>query len=214
MSTVVWWKRSEDVVADCTATIKQLKEDLSLERKINSSLLEDFSAIKRELDKLKDRNETLVKVNEELTENLEAVESRTRDIHVELFRKLEEASSQINKLQKTLYLRDSELAAARSANDGLKKKVIELEGTLKATNEKCDKKKLEHENEVLENTIIKLNREKMDLLERLDDRDGEIHYLNAEIIGLEQAKTYYKRQVDLVNASMKDLIEKLEAEKK
>lgn len=214
MSTVVWWKRSEDVVADCTATIKQSKEDLSLERKINSSLLEEFSAIKRELDKLKDRNETLVKVNEELTENLEAVESRTRDIHVELFRKLEEASSQINKLQKTLYLRDSELAIARSANDVLKKKVIELEGMLKATNEKCDKKKLKHENEVLENTIIKLNREKMDLLERLDDRDGEIHDLKEKIIGLEQEKAYYKRQVDLVSASVKDLIEKLQAEKK
>ena len=251
MSTFVWCNRTGDVAADY-AVIKQLKEDLSLERKLNSSLLEEFSAIKRERDMLKARNEHLMKINEELTENLEAVESRTRDNQVELIRKLEEASSQINKLQKTLYLRDSELAVARSANDGLKKKVIELEGTLEATNEKCDKKKegeyyckndtlitnvlhLKYENEVLGNTIIKLNREKMDLSEQLDDRDSEIHDLKEKIIelenvikscnsriqkafdhalGLEKENVYYKRQVDLVNASMKDLIEKLQAEKK
>lgn len=223
MSTFVWCNRTGDVAADHTV-IKQLKEDLSLERKLNSSLLEEFSAIKRERDMLKARNEHLMKINEELTENLEAVESRTRDNQVELFRKLEEASSQINKLQKTLYLRDSELAAARSANDGLKKKIIELEGMLKATIETCDKKKetaYYYVNDVLQATALYLKHENERLEEKIIELENVIKSCNSRIqkafdhaLGLEKENAYYKQQVDLVNASTKDLIEKLQAKNK
>lgn len=189
-------------ITSLTLLNEMYKKTIDELKNINTQMTEEFSAIKRERDKLKDRNEDLVKINEELTENLEAVKSYTRDSQVELIRKLEEASSQINKLQKTLYMRDSELAAARSANDGLKKKVIELEGTLKATNEKCDKKKetayyyvndvlqttalhLKHENEKLDRINMSLIQERNDLSEQLDDRDSEIHDLKKKIIRLE-----------------------------
>ena len=206
MSTVVWWKRKESIVADLETTIERLNEDLILERKINNSLTKDYLEIKRERDKLKDRNETLVKINEELTE------------------KLEEALTHVDELKRTLYTRSHELAAARLANDDLKEKTSKLTDPA-----------LKHENEVLENTIIKLNREKMDLLERLDDRDGEIHDLKEKIIRLEQViegynsrirnafdhtlelekeNAYYKRQVGHVRTAFDDLMTKLEAEKK
>lgn len=106
-----------------------------------------------------------------------------------------------DELKSTLYTRDHELAIARLANDDLKEKVAKIgSDPLK--------------DEVLGNTIIKLNREKMDLLERLDDRDSEIHDLKGKIISLEQENAYYRRQDHHVQTAIKDLIEKLQAEKK
>ena len=179
MSTVVWWKRTEDVIADLDTTVKQLNRDLILERKINNCLI--------------DKNKELVKKNNDLRKNLE------------------EALTHVDELKRTLYTRSHELAAARLANDGLKEK------------------------KVLEDMVMHLTRDKNDLLEELEDRDGEIHDLKEKIIGLkrviescnsrirnahdhalelEKESAYYRRQVDLVNANMKDLIEKLQAEKK
>lgn len=150
-----------------STVIKQLKEDLSLERKINSSLLEEFSAIIRERDMLKDRNKNLVKVNEELTEKLEEY--------------------------KQLY------DYARQDMD-----TIMVAGTLyhnKRENDLIDKNK----------ELVKKNN---DLRKNLEEALRHVDREKEKIIKLEQENSYCRRQVRHVETAMKDLITKLEAEKR